>query len=193
MEFMKEPLATEFSSDSEWSVVDDEMPTDRSAAKSIGEIAANAPAPSQMELSETGAAASSKAEPEATAHASASPRGEAPGVRRGEAPERGAGSVPEGALLAGTVSQETGPLASPAQCAPLAQTFGPPPAVDTELPSVLLPAEDVEVQPAEPFHDVTRMPRALFLQQPLTVVYQTCLRFLQDCMRRPFWGCCCNQ
>ena len=75
----------------------------------------------------------------------------------------------------------------------LAQTFGPPPVSDTELPSVLLPAEDVEVQSAEPFHDVTRTPRALFLQRTLTVAYQTCFRFLQDGMRRPFCGCCGNQ
>lgn len=193
LEFMKEPLATEFSSDSEWSAVDDEMPADRDAAKSPTVTAANVPAPSQMEISDTGAAASSAAEPEAIARATAGPRGEAPGARRGEAPERGASSVPEGALLAGTVGQESGPVALPAQCVSLAQTFGPPPVSDTELPSVLLPAEDVEVQSAEPFHDVTRTPRALFLQRPLTVAYQTCLRFLQDGMWRPCCGCCGNQ
>jgi hypothetical protein len=76
---------------------------------------------------------------------------------------------------------------------PSAQPFGPPPTDPGEPTSVLLPAEEIEQLPQKTFEDSTRTPKPLFLQQPLTLAFQTCLRFVQECPRLNIVrGCFCH-
>ena len=178
LEFMKEPLPHDFSSDSELSdsEQDERQPSD--SAQGPAPSAASATPEALPDVRARKGPAWDTAVQVAAVPTQQSPRGEAPGARRGEAPEQAAPAPTQGGAVSAEDLPENRAQQEPA-ARPPTQPFGPPPAAPGEPTSVLLPPEEVEQLPQETFHDAIRAPRPLFLQETLTQTFQTCVRFAQ--------------
>ena len=187
LEFMKQPLPHDFSSDSdlpEEQEQDTAARTPTPAARSAGSAAPQEPPRPQEAKREAQEAAT----PAASAQPHQSPRGEAPGLRRGEAPDDAlSASTASGAARAAEMPQ-SGAAQQPPNL-PHAEPLGPPMAATTEPASVLLPQEETERLPQETFEDAARTPKPLFLSDALTLAFHTCKRFVEDCCTCCFAFC----
>ena len=180
LEFMKQPLAKDFSSDSD--IQDDEPETAAAAAahsRPAQSSGSGMRRPAEHEDDEQ-RLARAIAEATIVSEPQQSPRGEAPGARRGEAHEH----APSAAAIGGTAGATGTPanlLAQTPTNLPTSDPLGPPAAATEEPPSVLLPQEEAAELAVQTFHDTAARPKPLFLSEELTVAFQVCSRFVQDC------------